>query len=215
MRKMAEQTFIQKWIIDAIFIIFLMPVFIGMFFPKDTGSEEFFHTYASEDTLQDMNDSYFAFTQGTGSNTEMPWTLTGIYTPYTGGGYRYSPDGWLYGGLVDVYSPSQYNVTETDQANDPGKYPMVTYDSRYRVTYQAEQDGSHVYRYLLSGSGPNPSLNLPGNTTQDGHVDGDLYTYVTMDVNQQSDIFFTDTTPCANSSGPMIQAHFALPAAFI
>ena len=189
---MGEQTFIQKWIIVAIFVIFLMPVFIGMFFPKDTGGEDFFKTYASEDTLQDMNDSYFAFTQGTGSNTEMPWTLTGIYRPYTGGGYRYSQDGWLYGSLVDEYMPSQYTITSTDQANDPGKYPTTTYDSRYRVIYQAEKDGSHVYRYQLSATNSLPSLNLPNNETQDGHKDGDLYTYVTMDVNEQSEIFFTD-----------------------
>lgn len=186
---MAEQTFIQKWVIVAIFVIFLMPVLIGMFFPKETGSGEFFNTYASEDTLNDLSDSYFAFTESQGSTTEMPWTLTGIYTPYTGGGYHYTQDGWLYGDLITSYSPSQYNIIDTSE-----NYPARTYESRYRVVYQAEKDGSHVYRYDLTS---NPSLELT--ETQDGKVNGDLYTYVTMDVNQQSDIFFTSNLKRTNN----------------
>lgn len=189
---MSEQKFIQKWVIVSIFVIFLMPVMIGMFFPKETGSGEYFNTYASEDTLNEMSDEYFAFTEGKGSTTEMPWTLTGIYTPYTGGSYKYTQDGWLYGGMVKNYSPTQYTI-----AAPTADFPTVTYDSRYRVVYQDEKDGSHVYRYALSAqeyNGTNlSSLDLPGNTTQDGKVDGDLYTYVTMDVTQQSEIFFTSS----------------------
>lgn len=191
---MAEQTFIQKWVIVAIFVIFLMPVLIGMFFPKEMGTGEFFNTYASEDTMNDLSDSYFAFTESKGSTTEMPWTLTGIYTPYqntggSGGGYHYTQDGWLYGDLITSYSPSQYNIIDTSE-----NYPARTYESRYRVTYQAEKDGSHVYRYDLTS---NPSLELT--ETQDGKVNGDLYTYVTMDINQQSDIFFTSNLKRTNN----------------
>lgn len=191
---MGEQTFIQRWVIVSIFVIFLMPVMIGMFFPKEMGTGEYFNTYASDDTLNEMSDSYFAFTEGKGSTTEMPWTLTGIYTPYTGGGYRYTQDGWLYGSLVKTYSPSQYNVTDPT-----GDFPAYTYDSRYRVTYQDEKDGSHVYRYALVEEGEQgfpgylPPLDLPNNETQDGHQTGDLYTYITMDISQQSEIFFTSS----------------------
>ena len=85
---MGEQTYIQKWVIVAIIVLFLMPVMISMFFPKEMGEEDFLNTYASENTLNDLSSSYFAFTEGQGSNTEMPWTLTGIYTPYTGGSYN-------------------------------------------------------------------------------------------------------------------------------
>lgn len=191
---MGEQTFIQRWVIVAIIVIFLMPVMIGMFFPKEMGTGDFLNTYASEDTLNDLSSSYFSFTEGQGSNTEMPWTLTGIYTPYTGGSYNYTPDGWLYGSLISNYTPSQYNITAEYQEQHP-EYPTVTYDSRYRVLYQEEKDGSTVYRYGLSAqqyAGQSiPSLGIT--TTQDGKKDGDLYTYVTMDVNQQSDIFFTSS----------------------
>ena len=171
-----------------------MPVLIGMFFPKEMGTGEFFNTYASEDTMNDLSDSYFAFTESKGSTTEMPWTLTGIYTPYqntggSGGGYHYTQDGWLYGDLITSYSPSQYNIIDTSE-----NYPARTYESRYRVTYQAEKDGSHVYRYDLTS---NPSLELT--ETQDGKVNGDLYTYVTMDINQQSDIFFTSNLKRTNN----------------
>lgn len=178
---MGEQTFIQKWVIVAILVIFLMPVMIGMFFPKETGNGEYFNTYASESTLNDLSDSYFAFTEGKGSTTEMPWTLTGIYTPYTGGDYRYTQDGWLFGSKITTYSPSQYLVTSADDG------PEITYPSRYKVVNKVEADGSPVYRYDLTG------MNLTGDVTQDGHKSGDLYTYVTMDVNQQSDIFFTES----------------------
>lgn len=198
---MAEQTFIQKWVIVAIFVIFLMPVLIGMFFPKEMGTGEFFNTYASEDTLNDLSDSYFAFTENKGSTTEMPWTLTGIYTPYTGGKYNYTQDGWLYGSLVPEYHPSQYDVTSGIQEANPSKYPTVTYDSRYLVTYQKETDGSSVYRYALNNTGTeqNPSPYYMPNGTQDGKVNGDLYTYVTMDVNQQSNIFFTSNLKQTNN----------------
>ena len=191
---MGEQSFIQTWVIVAILVIFLMPVMVGMFFPKETGSGEFFNTYASEDTLDDLSSSYFAFVENQGSTTEMPWTLTGIYTPYTGGDYKYTSDGWPYGPLITSYHPSQYDVTDTVQASNPGKYPAVTYDSRYLVAYQKEVDGSSVYRYDLTNKGTteNPSIYYMPNGTQDGKVNGDLYAYVTMDVNQQSDIFFTE-----------------------
>lgn len=199
---MGEQTFIQRWVIVAIIVIFLMPVMIGMFFPKEMGTGDFLNTYASEDTLHDLSSSYFSFTEGQGSSTEMPWTLTGIYTPYTGGSYRYTDDGWLYGSLITNYSPSQYNISREYQEQHP-EYPTVTYDSRYRVLYQDEKDGSHVYRYGLTaqthGGQTLSSLGLEGNVTQDGKVDGDLYTYVTMDVNQQSDIFFTSSLKRSNN----------------
>ena len=177
---MGEQTFIQKWVIVAILVIFLMPIFVGMFYPKQTGNGEFFNTYASEETLSDLTDSYFAFTENKGSTTEMPWTLTGIYTPYSGSGtYRYTDDGWLYGTLVKDYSPSQYRTQEG-------------WDARYNVKYQQEVNGAHVYRYDLNG------LEL-GGSTLDGHIDGDLYTYVDMDVNYQSEIFFTSNLKQTNN----------------
>lgn len=195
---MGEQTFIQKWVIVAILTIFLMPIMIGMFFPKEMGTGEYFNTYASESTLKDLSDSYFAFTEENGSTTEMPWTLTGIYTPYTGGDYRFSQDGWLYGSIVKKYSPAQYSISATTD-----EFPTVTDSSRYRVLYQDEKDGSHVYRYGLTsqeyGGVTLPSLNLPNDATQDGKVDGDLYTYVTMDVTQQSDIFFTGSLKHTNN----------------
>lgn len=193
---MSEQKFIQKWVIVAIFVIFLMPVMIGMFFPKELGDGDFLNTYASENTMNDLSNSYFSFTEGQGSNTEMPWTLTGIYTPYTGGSYNYTRDGWLYGSLITNYSPSQYNITSEYQEQHP-EYPTVTYGSRYRVLYQEEKDGSNVYRYGLTsqqyGGQTISSLGLLNDITQDGMKDGDLYTYVTMDVNKQSDIFFTSS----------------------
>lgn len=190
---MGEQTFIQKWVIVAVLIIFLLPVLIGMFFPKETDSGEVLNTNVSEYTMQDLTDSYFAFTGARGSTTEMPWSLTGIYTPYTGGNYNYTADGWLYGELIKEYHPSQYDVTAQVQSDNPDKYPAITESSRYLVKYQVDYDGARVYRYSLSNEGTQetPSFYYLPDGTQDGKKNRDLYTYVTMDVNQQSDVFFT------------------------
>ena len=190
---MGEQTFIQKWVIVAVLIIFLLPVLIGMFFPKETDSGEVLNTNVSEYTMQDLTDSYFAFTGAKGSTTEMPWSLTGIYTPYTGGKYNYTADGWLYGELIKEYHPSQYDVTAQVQSDNPDKYPAITESSRYLVKYQVDYDGARVYRYSLSNEGTQetPSFYYLPDGTQDGKKNRDLYTYVTMDVNQQSDVFFT------------------------
>lgn len=198
---MGEQTFIQKWVIVAILVVFLLPVMIGMFFPKEVGEDDGLNTYSSEQTFTDLMDSYFAFAGARGSTTEMPWTLTGIYTPYHGGSYHYTQDGWLYGDLIKDYHPSQYDVTAEVQNEHPGKYPAITESSRYLVKYQREVDGATVYRYDLSNHGTSeiPSFYYLPNGTQDGKMNKDLYTYVTMDVNQQSDVFFTSNLKHTNN----------------
>ena len=120
-----------------------------------------------DENMDELLDGYYEFT-GSEAAQESVWALTGIYTPYTGSAdYGYTPDGWLYGSIVGIspgtYSPDQY-------AGDNQQYSV-----------QRGDDG--LYRYVVA----------EGETTADGHGSGDLYTSVTFDVGEKSDIFFTES----------------------
>lgn len=112
-----------------------------------------------DETIKEALDGFHEFS-GSKPTKEAVWALKGIYSPYAGGtSYGYSPDGWLYGSVLQSYSPSQYN-------GGPHAY-----------TVERSEDG--FYRYVSD--------------TQNGdHSAGDLYTNVTMDVAQQSTVFFTE-----------------------
>lgn len=178
---MGEQNFIQGWVVVALVVIFLMPVMMTMFFPKEMGAgDDYFDTLTSDRTIDQLSGDYQNFTNAIGATTEQPWCLTGIYTPYqfdnNEGRYHYTPDNWIYSEKITRYSPSQYLWTEAD-------HPVDTTASAYTVQLRLDGDSS-VYRYGELGD---------GEYTQDGHKNGDLYSYVTMDINQQSDIFFTES----------------------
>lgn len=171
---MSEQGFIQGGVVVALVIMFLMPVMVNMFYPEE--SEEYFNTIAYEKTIKDLTKDYNSFTNAIGSTTEQAWCLTGIYTPYTGGDYNYTADNWIYSTKKTSYTPSQYTWTTPD-------HPIDTTDSAYTVKLYPEKNNSSVYRYSVP----------EGETLQDGHKNMDLYTYVTMDIEHQSDIFFTES----------------------
>lgn len=114
-------------------------------------------------TLAGLLGDYYNFT-GAQSNlgNENVWVLSGIYTPYLGGSYAYEPNGWLYGSKVGVSNPYL-----------PSQYTNTVMDT---CTVQYDPD-TNCYRYTQASF--------------DGHSQGDIYSAVTMDVAQQSDIFFT------------------------
>ena len=152
--------FIYQAVVFAVAILFMTPVLFNMFFEKADGEEE-----VADDRINSLLADYNNFT-GTSQNLtqEQPWALSGIYTPYLGGAYNYTPDNWLYGsqmGIGDPYLPSQYEGT-------PLENTAVSYDAT-RGAYYYNAD------------------------TFDGHKAGDMYTAVTMDVAQKSDIFFTSS----------------------
>lgn len=179
------EAFIQGSLIFGIVVLFLMPTMISIFMgPTETDG---LTSYASEETLNDILSSYNNFTNNT-TTKETPWALTGIYTPYLGGEYHYTTDGWLYGRMITNYSPSQYigkageyTVVQGMNGNENGAYTNPSEEGVHNYT-------GIVYTYDVE----------EGDTTYDGHKKGDIYTYVTMDVNQQSDIFFTDQLKKSN-----------------
>lgn len=173
------EAFIQGALIFGIMVLFLMPTMISIFMSPTSDDIE---TYASEETLSDILSAYNNFTNNSTAK-ETPWALTGIYTPYLGGAYHYTTDGWIYGTKVTNYSPSQY-------LGKPGAYTVVQ-------GMNGNENGG-----VIDPTQPNVKHNFTGvvytydvdegQETYDGHKKGDIYTYVTMDKNQQSDIFFTD-----------------------
>lgn len=163
----SSEAFIQGSLIFGVVVLFMMPVMISTFISPDLDEDT--ERLASEDIINKFNTAYTNFTSN-GSKKEQPWALTGIYTPYMGGQYHYTPDGWLYGELVTEYTPTQYT-------DSPSEYTVVR--GMNGVENTPENTTGVIYTYAT-------------NNTMDGHKRGDAYTYVTMDVEQQSNIFFTD-----------------------
>ena len=96
--------FEYKHIVWALMIIVLLPILLPMMCPPVYGSEDW------EDEVKDIENTYYRQT-GVGATSEINvWSLTGIYTPYTGGHHGYTEDGWLYGDRITSNTPSQYSA---------------------------------------------------------------------------------------------------------
>lgn len=134
-------------IVVTLVIMFLLPLGIAVI-----GGAQ------SDDTAEELAAEYKAFTGDTRQD-EAVWPLTGIYTPYDGSTYGHTEDGWLYGTMVQSYSPSQ--LPEADP-----------------TSYTTDHDGT-FYRYTSSSS-------------YGGWNEGDIYKAVTLDVDKQSSILFTE-----------------------
>lgn len=117
-------------------------------------------TYEADDSdYQELMDDYATFTGHNAPTNEQIWGLTGIYTPYYSGSYGYTDDGWLYGSVVGSQAPYV--------------------PSQYRGTLQeagVQRGTDGFYRYTSA-------------STYGDHEIGDMYTAVTMDVAQQSEVF--------------------------
>lgn len=160
---LSDNNYVHGLLTFAIALMFLMPIGITLFVSPDDGPDT-----TNSEYLEQLNKSYTDLT-GSAPVSESVWGLRGIYTPYTGGAYGYTADGWLYGTKIYEYSPSQYSAGPTG----------------YTVTSREVADGQAselpVYEYS----------SVPQNRTD--LAVGDMYTSVSFDVNQKSDIFFTSS----------------------
>ncbi len=123
-----------------------------------------------------LND-YYDFTGASrGTTKEAVWVLTGIYTPYEGGYFGYTEDGWVYGSRITYNAPTQYQDTLfafSVQRNAQGIYEYAANSADYQ-TAPADTDEHRA-----------------GDSLGTGHAQGDLYTNVVLDSAQKSDIFFS------------------------
>lgn len=142
--------FTHGMLMIALAVMFLLPTSLTAFTALGETS--------TDENINTVLEDYYQFT-GSRPTKEAIWPLTGIYTPYSGQTYYgYTPDGWLYGGRVDSYAPSQYSGNQG-----------------YSVSRNPENG---LYYYT-------------SDTDNGMKKSGDLYTAVSMDVNQKSDQFFT------------------------
>lgn len=172
-----------KFLIFSLAIMLLLPMFLMIYAPA---------TYLGA-TEDEVLEGYSRMTGQAADTKVSVWPLTGIYTPFTGGfvdgdqtiTYGYTEDGWLYGTSVGAYTPSQYQST----------------DQQYTV-YKAD-DG--VFRYLYDSKDYNEEYGtghkgrvMDGDTVE---YPGDLYSEVTMDITQMSNIFFVESSRAEDASG--------------
>lgn len=156
-----DNDYVHGLLTFAIALMFLMPICISLFADKDTTLD-----LSYKDYLDQLNRSYSDLT-GSNPVSESVWGLRGIYTPYTGGAYGYTADGWLYGTKIFDYTPTQYS-------SGPTSYTVTCRD-----TVEGQINDLPVYEYA---------------TVPQNRVDlavGDMYTRISMDVSKKSDVFFT------------------------
>lgn len=175
--------FAFKMIIFSVVIMMTLPLAITIFIPSMEQAD-------SDAILED----YYRFTGTQGVTSEAVWVLTGVYTPYEGDLYNYTDDGWLYGARISTYGPSQYEDSLTS---------FVVY-----------RDDSGIYRYKYdtadydpdTGTGHRGSYGPEGEETDPDYKrskPGDIYTSVTFEIEEKSDIFFSSTGK-HNASGDRI-----------
>ena len=119
-----------------------------------------------DERLQDLNAQFTDFT-GSSPSSESVWALTGIYTPV-----NVNADGTI--GNVWGYTPDGWMYGERVVNYSPSQYSGNA--DAFRVSYNSAQT---TYYYT------------DDSTQVNKHSAGDLYTSVVMDVNKQSNIFFT------------------------
>lgn len=149
--------FEYKHIVWALIILVVMPILMPLMCPTADVPQDW------EAEVADIQNTYYN-AGGVGATAEINiWPLTGIYTPYSGGNYGYTEDGWLYGDRVEETTPSQY-------ASNP-------FWSSDKFTATRASNGLYYYS--------DPPDNSPDITTST------VYSAVTMDDEHKSDVFFT------------------------
>lgn len=161
-----NSSFSFRMLLLVIGVSILLPMFINVWCPPQTTDDIYY-----QDEFNALRDD-FARATGSQPASEEIWGLTGIYTPYSDGAYGTTSDGWIFGGSVSTYKPSQYAT-----------------DTNFGYTVQRTAT-SPLFKYTDVGaaiSSTNTSLGKSGISV------GDYYTKVHMDKSQKSNIFFVES----------------------
>lgn len=158
-----------KMLIYALTCIIVVPLLFSLLLPTSASGEW-------EDEIRDIENTYY-LQSGTNAHREINvWTLTGIYTPYEGGSYGYTRDGWLYGDRVEANSPSQYtsNAFWQDEA------------------FSVVRNPANGLYYYSSAPVNMPDI-IPATATATGYDfnGATIYSAVTMDSAHVSDVFIS------------------------
>lgn len=116
--------FTTKMVIFALVMLFLFPVAFTLYAPAVTNGEPYTEQIAA------LESEYYNASGHQPTATMEIWALSGIYTPYNGGEYAYTPDGWIYGARVVSYTPMQYqNAYNVEYNADDGLYYYRSVDA--------------------------------------------------------------------------------------
>lgn len=159
---------VHKWVLFALLLSVLTPMLMGLLLSPS-------HEGEWADVEDDMGTQYQRLTGRSASADMNIWTLKGIYTPFSGGEYGWTEDGWLYGQRVKSESPSQYQESEgypgslqVRQAEN-GIWYYVEAPDAFADVVPAQWDGDKV---------TNPK-------------EATVYTSVCFDNAHKSDVYFT------------------------
>lgn len=178
-----DSSFTFKALVFAMALMFLLPTMITIYCPGQVINVD----------RDELFDGYYQMTGQEASTKTSIWALTGIYEPLIEGQpFGETPDGWLYSSRIDSYTPSQYEGSP--------EY------------YQVYRDSNGVYRYYYDSADydENKHTGHMGKYYYDSDTsqwveregfNGDLYTQVQFDVQQKSNIFFSEANKTMNEDG--------------
>lgn len=167
----SNSSFTMKMIVFALMMLFLVPIMFTLYVPMAMDGEEPY-----EKQIKQLEEDYYLASGNTITATTEPWALTGIYTPFDGLNYGYTPDGWIYSGKVSYYEPLQYSVS-------------AGASNSYRV--ELMDNGLYYYTVVPANDVEHTAAVYDGATQTWDYSNASLYTNVAMDNAHKSDVFFT------------------------
>lgn len=168
--------FEYKHIIWALIIMITLPIILPLVAPAAADGDW-------EEEIQDLEDTYYRQSGRNATANINIWALSGIYTPYTGTTHGRTSDGWLYGELVDITTPSQYSAA---------------YWSGEQFT--AELNRANGLYYYTSAPSNVPDIVAASGSPLD-FTGATIYSSVTMDKAHKSDVFFSTGGKTTTSDG--------------
>lgn len=157
----------------AVLILIFTPILFTLFAPAHMDKPY-------EEEINELQNEYYLSSGHNVTATTEIWPLVGIYTPYSGGDYGVSEDGWIYGTKQINYAPEQYNNQYTARLMDNGLY--------YYTHVPAEDKTHKVATY-------------DANTQKWDYSDASIYANVHMDNAHKSNVFFTPDSKVSTDNG--------------
>lgn len=164
-----DTQFTFKRVIWALLIVSILPLMLNLVL-----------TPAAEDEWQDEYESisqqYYEASGVPPSASMELWALSGVFVPYSSGSYGYTDDGWLHGGRITNYSPSQFDGAAWTRDD----YTVAQADNGLWYYTSKPYNNDSIVAAVTDGGGHITDTN--GAT---------VYTAVMMDNAHKSDTFFT------------------------
>lgn len=204
-------SFEYKMIGFAMSLIILVPTLFILFVPGYSDNHDW------EEEMGSIENTYYEQTGQSSTTSQNVWTLTGIYTPYSGNKIGYTEDGWIYGLKIDTDAPTQYSPT----LQYPGQLVVIQAPNNlfYYLSVPDTLSESIVtlkesskYTDTTSDHREGDYIITDGKYDNNYHYEGEkivitstagatVYSSVTFNKSQKSDIFFTTSSKTETDEG--------------